>query len=291
MKPTVSVTRYRRPSCSKPRVVGSSVWKSWFSHRDVRAGERVQQRRLADVRVAGERDRRRLGAPPLLAPRRALALELLQAPPQLRDAPAREPAVGLELRLTRAARADAAAEALEVLPHAAHAREVVLELGELDLQLSLGARRVLGEDVEDQLRPVDDARVERVLEEPLLRGIELVVDDHALGSLLAEALLQLLELALADVGALRRPGAMLHDFADRLDACGAGKLLDLGELVAGVYTLSQYREDEPALGLRGTWNHRPRLCPLQPRFRARAADARARRHPLGIEARSGFAPT
>ena len=56
-----------------------------------------------------------------------------------------------------------------MLPHAAHAREVVLELRELDLELSLGRRRVLGEDVEDQLRPVDDARVERVLEEPLLR--------------------------------------------------------------------------------------------------------------------------
>jgi len=44
-----------------------------------------------------------------------------------------------------------------VLPQAAHPREVVLELGQLDLELALGARRVLGEDVEDQLRPVDDA--------------------------------------------------------------------------------------------------------------------------------------
>ena len=56
-----------------------------------------------------------------------------------------------------------------MLPHAAHAREVVLELRELDLQLPLGAPRVLGEDVEDQLRAVDDARAELVLERPLLR--------------------------------------------------------------------------------------------------------------------------
>ena len=55
-----------------------------------------------------------------------------------------EPAVGLELRLARAARADAAAEPLEVLPHAAHARQVVLELRELDLELALGARRRAG---------------------------------------------------------------------------------------------------------------------------------------------------
>ena len=98
-----------------------------------------------------------------------------------------------------------------MLPHAAHARQVVLELRELDLQLPLGARRVLREDVEDQLRAVDDARVERVLEVALLRGIELVVDDHALGARLREALLQLLELALADVRALRRTRAVLHD--------------------------------------------------------------------------------
>src|SRR4029077_11836461 len=212
--------------------------------------EHVQQRRLADVRIARERNRRRLGAPPLLAPRRALALELLQATPELSDAPPREPAVGLELRLTGAACADAATEPLEVLPHATHARKVVFELRELHLQLSLGARRVLREDVEDQLRAIDHSRVERVLEEPLLRGVQLVVDDDALGSLVAEAFLQLFELALADVRALRRSGAMLHDFANGLDACGAGKLFDLGELVAGVCALSQYREDEPALGLR-----------------------------------------
>ena len=87
-------------------------------------------------------------------------------------------------RLARPARPDsgtectrAAAEALEVLPHATHARQVVLELGELDLELSLGARRVLGEDVEDQLRPVDDACGQGILERALLRRLELAVDE------------------------------------------------------------------------------------------------------------------
>ena len=94
-----------------------------------------------------------------------------------------------------------------MLPHAPHARQVVLELRQLDLELPLGAHGVLGEDVEDQLRPVDHARVERVLEVALLRRVELVVDEQALGLAVGEALLQLLELALADVGALRRAGA------------------------------------------------------------------------------------
>ena len=94
----------------------------------------------------------------------ALLPEALAAAREHRDAAPRHPAVALELRLARAARADAAAEPLEVLPHAPHARQVVLELRELDLELALGADGVLGEDVEDQLRPVDDARLERVLE-------------------------------------------------------------------------------------------------------------------------------
>src|SRR5207302_9791734 len=110
------------------------------AHRDAGVGERVEERRLARVRVAGERDRRRLGAPPLLAPDVALAAQLAQPLAEERDAGARQTAVRLELRLARAARAypcaeaaGAAPETLEVLPHSPHPREVVLELRELDL--------------------------------------------------------------------------------------------------------------------------------------------------------------
>ena len=189
----------------------------------------------------------------------------LQLAAQDGDPVAGQAAVGLELRLARAARADAAAEALEVLPHAAHAGQVVVELRELDLELPLGGHGVLGEDVEDQLRAVDHAGVERVLEEALLRRIELVVDDQALGFELLEPLLDLLELALADVGALRRAGAMLHRPADRDHSGRPRELLDLGELLGGIDALGQHCEDEPALRLRGTWNHRAGLCPLQTR--------------------------
>src|SRR5215831_11463063 len=150
-----------------------------------------------------------------------------------------QPPVGLELRLTGAARADAAAEALEVLPQAPHPREVVLELGELDLQLALRGHGVLGEDVEDELRPVDDPRAERILEEPLLHRVELVVDEEALGLGAGVPLLQLLKLALADVRPPGRPRAMLHHAPDRLDARRPRELLDLGELVVRVRSLGQ----------------------------------------------------
>ena len=82
----------------------------------------------------------------------------------------REPAIGLDLRLARAPRADSAAEALEVGPEPAHPREVVLELGELDLQLALGRVRVVGEDVEDDRGSVDHRHAERLLEVAPWRG-------------------------------------------------------------------------------------------------------------------------
>ena len=106
-------------------------------------------------------------------------MDVAQAPAQREDAVAREAPVGLDLRLARPARADPAAEALEVRPQAAHAREVVLELGELDLELALGGPGVAGEDVEDDLGAVDDRDLERRSSVALLARGELVVArDH-----------------------------------------------------------------------------------------------------------------
>ena len=121
---------------------------------------------------------------------------------------------------------------------------------------------MLSENVEDQLRPVDDPHLQGVLEEPLLNRVELVVDEQGLRLRDQKALLQLLELALADVGALRRTGAVLHDAADRLDTGGSGELFDLGELGVGVFPLGQNREDQSPLWLRGLWDHRVKYAPF-----------------------------
>jgi succinyl-diaminopimelate desuccinylase len=226
------------------------------AHRDVGIRQRVQERRLACVRVPGERHRRRLGTATFLAPDVALAAQLPQPLAEERDAPACEPAVGFELRLARAARSDAgteaagaAAEALEVLPHPSHPRQVVLELGELDLELPLGAHGVLGEDVEDQLRPVDDARLERVLECSLLGRAQLVVDDQHLRARITVGPLQLLELSLADVRPRVGQPPVLDDAADRLDAGRPCELFELRELVGAVGTGCEHGKDEPTLGV------------------------------------------
>jgi hypothetical protein len=49
--------------------------------------------------------------------------------------------------------------------------------------------------------------------------------------------LQLFELALADVGAAVGRRTVLHEPADGLDASGLGQFLDLGQLAVGVGAL------------------------------------------------------
>ena len=155
----------------------------------------------------------------------------------------------LELRLAGPARPDAAAEALEMLPHAAHPGKVVLELCQLDLELAFGARRVLGEDVEDELGAVDHAQLELVLETALLARVEVVVDDEGFGVRAGDRLLQLDELPLPHVGARIRRGPALQELPDGLDARGAQKLPHLGELVLFVNALGQHGDEEAALRL------------------------------------------
>ena len=173
-----------------------------------------------------------------------------------------------------------------MLPHPAHPRQVVLELRQLDLELPLRAHGVLGEDVEDQLRAVDHARLERVLEVALLGRVELVVDEEALGARLGEEPLQLLELPLPDVRPLRRPLPVLDDATDGLDARRPRELLHLGELLVGVRPLGQDREHEAALRLGRTWNHRGDYARSGCEIRARGADARARRHRVAVRRRA-----
>ena len=117
-------------------------------------------------------------------------------------------------------------------PQPAHPREVVLELGELDLELALRGVRVGGEDVQDHRGAVHDRGVERLLEVALLARRELVVgdDDVRVGRL--DRALQFLDLAAAHVGVRVRRRAVLHRRADDVDPGGAQQLAQLGEIVA-----------------------------------------------------------
>ena len=138
MNPTVSVSSTCAFSPrSTSRVSGSSVAKSRSSTKTSGApDQRAQDRRLAGVRVADER-RLELACARLALHRAAAAARRASRSLQQLDAVVDQPAVGLELRFTRAAHADAAAEFLEVGPHAREPRQHVLELRELHLHLRL----------------------------------------------------------------------------------------------------------------------------------------------------------
>src|SRR5690606_675271 len=116
---------------------------------DVRARKGAQNGGLAGVGVADERDAELLRT--RLPLRRAPPRHDLELAPQLADPPADDAAVRLELRLTRAAQADASADPREVRPHPLQPRQHVLELRELDLHLRLGRARTRREDVQDEL--------------------------------------------------------------------------------------------------------------------------------------------
>ena len=118
-------------------------------------------------------------------------------------------------------------------PEAAHAREVVLELGELDLELALGAAGVRGEDVEDHRRAVDDRQAELLLEVALLARGELVVAGDQVRVALLGVRGELDELARPEIGVRVRALAMLDELADDGDAGRAQELAQLGEVLAG----------------------------------------------------------
>ena len=80
------------------------------AHRDLGVGERVEERRLAGVGVAGERDERHAGAEAPGALRAAGARHLLDAAAQRLDALAHHAAVDLHLGLARPAHVDAGAQ-------------------------------------------------------------------------------------------------------------------------------------------------------------------------------------
>src|SRR5690606_21148628 len=119
-------------------------------------------RRLPGVRVADECCTELVRA--ALALRLATARYGRELLAQVADATADQPAVRFQLRFTRSAETDTAANAREVRPHALQSREHVLQLRQLDLHLRFRRARTRREDVEDQLGAVHHPRLQRVLE-------------------------------------------------------------------------------------------------------------------------------
>ena len=126
-KPTVSATTtIRRVRQSQPAHRRIERREQLVRHVGIRARQRVEQRRLAGVRVTDQRNARHRHALAHLAAGVAALRELLELRGERADALADQAAVGLELRLAGTAQADAALLPLEVGPAAHQARRQML---------------------------------------------------------------------------------------------------------------------------------------------------------------------
>lgn len=196
--------------------------------------ERVQKRALACVRVPDDGDDGQFVARAPAAAQLAVVPKLLDALFEVGDAIAYPPPVDLQLRFPRAPAADAACESAESLRAARQPGQSVLQLRELDLELAVGALGALRENVEDELRAVDDLQARAVGEVPGLRRRQVVVEDEKVDHELHRAQVQVSKLALADGGARVHVCPRLNEHVDDFNARRSRKLLELGHRRLGL---------------------------------------------------------
>ncbi len=157
--------------------------------------------------------------------------------------------------------ADAAALTLEVAPAPDQPRRQVLQARELDLQLAFVALGARAEDLENQHRAIGDRDSEMALEVALLRRRQGLVEQHGLGLVHRDQLLQLVGLAGADEE--RRVGGLAarDDAGDRDVAGRLGQQRQLVErlvemLLAAEVDADQDRPGGPWIGRRGVGSRR-----------------------------------
>ncbi len=236
----------------------------------VGARERVEQRALAGVRVADDRHRGHAVPRALATALLALLAELLQLVLEVRHPVLRAPAPDLELGLAGTAPADAAGEAREAVVLLPEPRHRVLQLRELHLQLAVSTLGALREDVENELRPVDDLQVGHLGDRARLRRRKLAIEDEDVGVELDGAHDDLFELALAH----HEPGidvrAHLDDRVRRLDPRRACELAELAHALLGLperlrpagLVAHVHQDGAPVLGL----DHARPRAPRELRF-------------------------
>ena len=180
MKPTVSETRSSPPSGRRTcRRSGSRVTNRASDTSAPACVSALNRVALAGVGITDQRHRGDRGLLPPLAKLRAALADALDIDADGVDAGPDSPPVGLELGFAGTPRADAAAEPRKRRPGADQTRQQIFELGELHLQLAFPRARAAGEDVEDQLRAIDDLALDLLLDLPQLgRGQLVVEDDH-----------------------------------------------------------------------------------------------------------------
>jgi hypothetical protein len=199
---------------------------------------------------------------PALAQLRAPLTDGVDVPGDRADALADAPPVGFQLGLARPARPDAAAQPRQRGPRADEARQQVLQLREFDLPLPFSRAGAAREDVQDQLRAIDDLAFDLGLDLAELRGRQLVVEDDHVHVALVAQLRQRAHLAAAQERARVRALAFLQHACDHGGARRLGKARQFVERLLGVHAAAK-AGDEPdersafsgmGRSTRGTWH-------------------------------------
>src|SRR5205823_4376125 len=165
---------------------------------NARAGQRIQQRRLARVRVPDDGGGLQLSAPAARALLMPLRAHLLDLAVEVADAPADAAPLDLDLLLAETtARANPSPPAADlavvgVCPD--QARQQVVQAGSLDLEAAFVRACMLGEDLEDDLRAVEHPSLDLELQVALLARTEVLVADDQVELALALQVAQRLDL-------------------------------------------------------------------------------------------------
>src|SRR5436190_496519 len=122
----------------------------------VRSGKQIQQSRFPRVRITDYCSDRPLMSFSSLSLNGSRFPHRFQLALEPRDSFLHAPAVDFQLRFTRAACADPAGLARQVMPQSSEARQEILQLRELDLQSAFPTSRPLRKNIQDQLRSVED---------------------------------------------------------------------------------------------------------------------------------------
>src|SRR3990167_5859830 len=191
----------------------------------------VHQRGLAGVGIADQRDGREGKLDPLSPLQGARALDRNETPFQRPDPLAPPSAVDFQLGFPGTARPDPAAEAGEMAPAPGQARQEILELGQLDLKLAFVAPRPLGEDIEDQLAPVDHSKLELRLQITLLCRTQIFIKNHQVRFFLPDLSADLLHFSPAYQSSRAHPLQALGESSRHRRPGAAGQLFELVQIV------------------------------------------------------------
>ncbi len=236
------VGQRERPACGR-----AGPAHGWVEGREERVvdqhvgtGQPIEQAGLPGIGVSGDRHRRHCPAPPLAALDFAADRQAGQLVLQLGNARPDPAPISLDLGLAGPAGPDAAAAghpasglAGQRLAPATQPGQQVLQLGELDLGLALLAAGMLGENIQDQRRAVDDLDLHDALELAELPGGELAVADDGVGTGVRDDPGQLGGLARADIGSRVRPATPLDQALEYFRPGGLGQQRKLAQRVLG----------------------------------------------------------